>query len=61
MNYKAKDLPYNQFEKIGLSKREVLALPPEDLKALLTGRTTNLQTIQFKNHDVDQSMQVKSK
>ena len=59
MNYEAKDLPYNQFEKIGMSKREVLTMPSEDLKALLTGRTTNLQTIKFKNQEAEQSMQVK--
>jgi len=53
MNYQAKDLPYNQFEKIGMSKQEVLAMPSEDLKALFTGRTTNLQTIKIKNQDVD--------
>ncbi len=59
MNYEAKDLPYNQFEKIGMSKREVLGMPPEDLKALLTGRTTNLQAIRIKDQDVEQSMKVK--
>lgn len=59
MNYEAKDLPYNQFERIGMNKREVLAMPSEDLTALLTGRTTNLQTVQFKDQDAEQSMQVK--
>jgi hypothetical protein len=59
MNYEAKDLPYNQFEKIGMTKREVLSMPPEDLKALLTGRTTNLQAIKIKDQDVEQSMNVK--
>lgn len=59
MNYEAKDLPYNQFEQIGMSKREVLAMPSEDLKALLNGRTTNLQTIRIKDQDAEQNMQVK--
>jgi hypothetical protein len=59
MNYEAKDLPYNQFEKIGMSKREVLAMPSEDLKALLSGRTTKLQTIRIKDQDVEKTMQVK--
>jgi hypothetical protein len=59
MNYEAKDLPYNQFEKIGMSKREVLAMPSEDLKALLNGRTTKLQTIRIKDQDVEKTMQVK--
>ena len=59
MNYEAKDLPYKQFEKIGMTKREVLGMPPEDLKALLSGRTTNLQSIKIKDQDVEQSMNVK--
>lgn len=59
MNYQAKDLPYNQFEKIGIDKREVLAMPSEDLKALLNGRTTNLQNIRLKDRDVERIMQVK--
>jgi hypothetical protein len=59
MNYEAKDLPYNQFEKIGMSKREVLAMPSEDLKALLTGRTTILHTIKFKNQENEHVAQVK--
>jgi len=59
MNYEAKDLPYNQFEKIGMNKREVLGMPTEDLKALLTGRTTNLQAIKIKDQDVEQRINVK--
>lgn len=59
MNYEAKDLPYSQFEKIGLSKREVLSLPPDELKALLSGRTTSLQTIKIREAEVEQSMKVK--
>ena len=59
MYFEAKDLPYQQFEKIGLGKREVLALPPEDLKALLTGRTTTLQTIKIQGQDIQQVMQAK--
>jgi len=59
MNYEAKDLPYNQFEKIGMTKRDVLAMSSDDLKALLTGRTTNLQAIKIKDQDVEQSMNVK--
>ena len=34
-------------------------MPPEDLKALLSGRTTNLQSIKIKDQDVEQSMNVK--
>lgn len=59
MNHEAKDLPYSQFEKIGLSKREVLSLPPDELKALLSERTTSLQTIKIRDGEVEQSMRVK--
>ena len=59
MNYEAKDLPFNQFEKIGMAMRDMLAMPSEDLKALLSGRTTSLQSIKIKDQDVDQNMNVK--
>lgn len=59
MNYEAKDLPYNQLEQIGMAKRDVLGMPPEDLKALLSGRTTSLQSIKIKDQDVERSMGVK--
>ena len=59
MNYEAKDLPYTQFEKIGLTKRDVLSLPPDELKALLSGKTTSLQTIQVNDQEVKQDMNVK--
>jgi hypothetical protein len=37
----------------------VLSLPPDELKALLSGRTTNLQSIRVKSQDIEQAMQVK--
>lgn len=48
MNYEAKNLPYGLFEKIGMTKKEVLAMPKEDLLALLSGRTTSLRDITVK-------------
>lgn len=47
MNYEAKNLPYTLFEKIGMSKKEVLGLPKDDLVALLSGRTTSLKDLKI--------------
>lgn len=44
MNFDIKDLPYAQFEKLGLSKKEVLNMKPDDLAALLSGNRTGLLT-----------------
>lgn len=44
MNFDIKDLPYAQFEKLGLNRKEVLNMPPEDLAALLSGNRTRLHT-----------------
>ena len=46
-------------KKMGLSKREVLTMPSEDLKALLSGRTTNLHTIHVKEQLVERTIQMK--
>jgi hypothetical protein len=43
MNFDIKDLPYAQFEKLGLSRKEVLSMPPTDLAALLSGNRTSLR------------------
>jgi len=51
MNYEAKDLPYGQFEKLGLSRKDVLGMAPEELKSLLSGRTTGLQDLKIKEQD----------
>jgi hypothetical protein len=37
-----KDLPISQFEMLGVSKNDVLNLPPQTLNALLSGRRTSL-------------------
>lgn len=54
--YEVKDLPYNQFEKNGMSKREVLAMPSEDLKALLIAK---IQIVKLKSQIADQIAQEK--
>ncbi|UZS00026.1 DUF3945 domain-containing protein [Chondrinema litorale] len=45
MNFEAKNIPYELLEKIGLKKKDVLSWSPDELKALLSGRTTQLKTI----------------
>lgn len=47
MEYATTQLPYRLFEKIGMSKKEVLRLPSSDLQALLQGRTTRLMPLKF--------------
>lgn len=44
MNFDIKDLPYAQFEKLGLTKKNVLEMRPEDLASLLSGNRTSLLT-----------------
>lgn len=53
MEYQANHLPYGLFEKIGMSKKEVLSLPADDLKALLQGRTTRMLDLNFKMEGID--------
>lgn len=48
MKYEAKNLPYTLFEKIGMTKKDVLGLPKDDLVALLSGRTTSLKDLSIK-------------
>ncbi|PRY13765.1 uncharacterized protein DUF3945 [Pontibacter ummariensis] len=44
MNFDIKDLPYAQFEKLGLNRKGVLNMKPEDLAAMLSGNRTSLLT-----------------
>jgi len=41
MKFSANELPYRDFEKVGLSKKDVLALPVDSLNALLSGRRSD--------------------
>jgi hypothetical protein len=41
MKFDASELPYRDFEKVGLSKKDVLALPVDSLNALLSGRRSD--------------------
>ncbi len=59
MNYEAKDLPYGQFEKLGMSRKDVLGMAPEELKSLLSGRTTGLQELRVKEQESEIAVKAK--
>lgn len=40
--FKLEELPYNQFERLGMSKKDVTQLPTRTLNALLSGQRTDL-------------------
>ena len=42
MKFEASELPYTQFEALGMKKLDVLKMKPSDLNALLSGRRTEL-------------------
>lgn len=41
MKFNASELPYHEFEKVGLKKKDVLGLPVDSLNALLSGRRSD--------------------
>ncbi|QCR25278.1 DUF4099 domain-containing protein [Pontibacter sp. SGAir0037] len=49
MNFDIKDLPYGQFERLGMNKKDVLSMKSDDLVSLLTGRRTSLHTFTIKD------------
>lgn len=53
MEHQANRLPYQGFEKLGMSKKDVLNLPADDLKSLLQGRTTKMLELNIKAEGVD--------
>ncbi len=42
MKFDIKDLPYSQFEQLGMSKRDVITMNPQDLAQMLNGGRTSL-------------------
>ena len=42
MNFSINELPENQLELIGLSKKDILNMPPRTYKALMSGNRTSL-------------------
>lgn len=54
-----RELPFNQFEKIGMSKEIVLNLPKEDLKNLLSGNKTDILSLELDKKIVDTTIDAK--
>jgi len=42
MSFDIKDLPYAQFEQLGMSKKDVIKMPPQELASMLTGGRSSL-------------------
>ena len=59
MNFEIKNMPYSSFEKLGMSKKDVLNLPSDDLGALLSGRTTGMLPIRVNVDGIDLNQQAK--
>ncbi|MDX5481256.1 MAG: DUF3945 domain-containing protein [Hymenobacteraceae bacterium] len=53
MNFDIKDLPYGQFERLGMNKKDVLSMKSDDLVSLLTGRRTSLHTFTIKDASLE--------
>lgn len=53
MNFDIKDLPYGQFERLGMNKKDVLSMKSDDLVSLLTGRRTSLNTFTIKEASLE--------
>ncbi|MEJ8804112.1 DUF4099 domain-containing protein [Pontibacter sp. H249] len=53
MNFDIKDLPYGQFERLGMNKKDVLSMKSDDLVSLLTGRRTSLHTFTIKEANLE--------
>jgi len=47
MSFDIKDLPYAQFEQLGLSKRDVIKMPPQELANMLNGHRTGLISLKI--------------
>lgn len=54
-----KELPFNQFEKIGLNKEAVLNLPKEDLKNLMSGHKTGVVPLKIDKDGIEINIEAK--
>lgn len=60
MNYNVSDIPYSQFEQLGMSKKDVQnTLSFEDLDKLLKGEKTDLKTITIQAQDKPMGIETK--
>lgn len=55
-----KDIPYEEFERLGYNKRDILFMNKEDLKQLLSGKRTSLMEINsFDGRKLEDSIKAK--
>lgn len=54
MSFQIKDLPYAQFEQLGMSRKDVITMPPQELADLLNGHRSGLISLKI---DLGQGMQ----
>jgi len=47
MSFQIKDLPYSQFEQLGMSRKDVITMPAQDLANLLEGNRTGLISLRI--------------
>ncbi|QMU26556.1 DUF4099 domain-containing protein [Adhaeribacter radiodurans] len=47
MSFQIKDLPYSQFEQLGMSRKDVITMPAHELANLLEGRRTGLISLRI--------------
>jgi Protein of unknown function (DUF4099)/Protein of unknown function (DUF3945) len=60
MSYKLTEIPYAQFEKLGMGKKETQDnLNADDIERLLNGEKTNLKTINIKTQNLNVGIDTK--
>jgi len=47
MSFQIKDLPYAQFEQLGMSRKDVITMPPQELANMLDGGRTGLVSLKI--------------
>lgn len=51
MDFKAEQLPFNQFERIGISKERLNKLPKDEMQNILSGYPSNMKFLVFKDNE----------
>lgn len=58
--FQEKDIPYDEFARLGYNKRDILFMAKEDLKQLLSGKRTSLMKItSFDGKELSESIKAK--
>lgn len=61
MSFQIKDLPYAQFEQLGMSKRDVITMPAQELGDMLNGHRTGLVSLKIELGQGMQPIQTQAK